>query len=308
MRDGILQIGTFPAIAQTLIDERFDCWPEDQLAPDDPRRGRVRGIITRSNHAVPAPLIESLPALRIIATCGVGYDGIPVEFARQRGVVVSNTPQVLNAAVAELALGLLLGMLRQLPAAERHVREGRWRAQPFPLTASLAGKRVGIAGMGRIGEEIARRLVPFDVELAYFSRRPRTELAWRFVPDLEQLAREVDILVLTVPGGAETARMVDARILQALGPEGYLVNIARGSVVDEAALLDALERSTIAGAALDVFEREPDIDPRFTRLGNVVLTPHVGSATRETRIAMARLTLDNLEHFFRTGEALTPVS
>jgi lactate dehydrogenase-like 2-hydroxyacid dehydrogenase len=308
MRDGILQIGSFPDIAQTLIDERFDCWHADRLSPDDPRMAQVRGIITRSNHAVPERLIESLPALRIIATCGVGYDGIPVEFARQRGVVVTNTPKVLDAAVAELAIGLMLCALRQLPAAERHLRDGRWRTQAYPLTVSLAGKRVGIAGMGRIGEEIARRLLPFDVELAYFSRRRREELPWRFVPELERLAHEVDILLLAIPGGPATAKMVDARVLTALGPEGYLINIARGSVVDEDALIEALERRTIGGAALDVFDAKPDIDPRFARLENVVLTPHVGSATRETRLAMARLTLDNLESFFRTGEPLTPVN
>lgn len=307
MREGILQLGTFPAIAQALIDEVFDCWHADQLTPDDPRRNEVRGIITRSNYTVPATLIESLPALRIIATCGVGYDGIPVDFARERGVVVTNTPLVLNAAVAELTIGLLLSMLRHIPAADRYVRDGRWPAAPYPLTASLAGKKVGIAGMGRIGQEIARRLLPFEVELSYYSRRPQDHLPWPCAPNLEALAREVDILLLTVPGGAETARMVDARVLQALGPHGYLVNVARGSVVDEAALLDALEHRSIAGAALDVFEREPDIDPRFFKLDNVVLAPHVGSATQETRLAMARLTLDNLDRFFRTGEALTPV-
>lgn len=307
MRSGILQIGAFPAIAQTLIDEVFDCWHVDRLTPDDPRHGEVRGIITRSNYAVPTALIEKLPALRIIATCGVGYDGIPIEVARERGVVVTNTPLVLNAAVAELTIGLLLGMLRQLPAADRYVRDRRWPAAPYPLTASLAGKKVGIAGMGRIGQEIARRLVPFEVELSYFSRRCQEHLPWPCAPDLQSLARDVDILILAVPGGAETARMVDARVLDALGPTSYLVNVARGSVVDEGALLDALERRSIAGAALDVFDAEPDIDPRFLTLDNVVLTPHVGSATQETRIAMARLTLDNLRQFFSTGEAITPV-
>jgi lactate dehydrogenase-like 2-hydroxyacid dehydrogenase len=307
MRDGILQIGEFPGPMQALVDERYDCWREPDLEGDPELRARVRGIVTRSNYAVPAAQIERLPGLRIIATCGVGYDLIPVEFANARGITVTNTPDVLNDAVAELCIGLTLSMLRQIPSADRFVRDRQWAQHAFPLTTNLAGKRVGIVGMGRIGREIADRLVPFKVELGYHARTPQS-LPWRYEPGLLPLAGWADILILAVPGGAATKGMIDARVLEVLGPEGYLVNMARGSVVDEPALIEALAHRRIAGAALDVFEAEPRIDQRFAALDNVVLVPHVGSATRETRAAMMKLTLDNLEQFFRTGQALTPVA
>jgi lactate dehydrogenase-like 2-hydroxyacid dehydrogenase len=306
MKEGILQIGEFPKSMQAMIDQRIDCWRVADIEHDSVR-DQVRAIVTRSNYAVPAPLIERLPGLRIIATCGVGYDLIPVDFARQRGVVVTHTPDVLNAAVAELCIGLVLSLLRKIPAADRLVRGGLWPTQSFPLTTNLSGKRVGIVGMGRIGREIAIRLVAFQVDIAYHGRSPRPSLPWNFESDLCSLAAWADILILTLPGGGSTARIIDARVLEALGPQGYLVNVARGSVVDEPALLDALERAVIAGAALDVFDNEPHINPRFAALENVVLVPHIGSATRETRAAMVQLTLDNLEQFFLTGKALTPV-
>lgn len=308
MIDGILQIGEFPPLMQRLLDARLSVTTLAQLDQEPSRAAAIRGIVTRSNYAVPAELIDRLPALRIISTCGVGYDQIPIAHAHARDVVVTHTPEVLNAAVAELGVGLLLGLLRKLPAADRHVREGRWPAGTVPLATSLSGKRVGIAGMGRIGQELARRLEPFGVELGYYARHRREALPWRFDPDLTALARWADILILLLPGSAQTAGIVDAAVLDALGPDGYLVNIARGVVVDEPALLDALENRRIAGAALDVFDHEPDIDPRFLALDNVVLSPHIGSATRETRAAMMQLTLDNLEQYLTAGRALTPVA
>jgi lactate dehydrogenase-like 2-hydroxyacid dehydrogenase len=197
--------------------------------------------------------------------------------------------------------------MRRLPQADRHVREGRWAQANFPLTASLAGKRVGIVGLGRIGKDIAQRLAPFGVTLAYHGRTDQ-RLAWRYEPDLAALARDADILIVAAPGGADTARLIDARVLDALGPQGWLVNVARGSLVDQEALLAALEQRRIAGAALDVFDNEPDIDARFFGLENVLLMPHIGSATVETRAAMARLMLDNLREWFKSGRALTPVA
>jgi lactate dehydrogenase-like 2-hydroxyacid dehydrogenase len=306
MKPGLLQIGSFPPEVQSQIDAEFERIGVDALASDPARAGNIRAIVTRSNLEVPASLVERLPKLEIIATNGVGYDLIPLELAARRGIVVSNTPDVLNAAVAELCVGALLSLLRKLPQADRYVREGRWMDANFPLTASLAGKHVGIVGLGRIGKEIARRLEPFGVSLAYYGRTDQ-QLAWRFEPDLATLARDVDILIVAAPGGRETARMIDARVLDALGPQGILVNIARGSLVDEEALLAALQESRIAGAALDVFDREPDIDARFFGLENVLLMPHIGSATVETRAAMARLMLDNLRSWFRSGRVLTPV-
>jgi lactate dehydrogenase-like 2-hydroxyacid dehydrogenase len=305
-RPVLLQIGAFPADVQTRIDAEFRCVSVAELDADAALAGDVRGIVTRSNLEVPAALVERLPGLEIIATNGVGYDLIPLELAARRGIVVTNTPDVLNAAVAELCVGMLLSLLRRLPQADRFVREGQWRGAAFPLSTSLAGKHVGIVGLGRIGKDIARRLEPFGVALAYHGRSDQN-LAWRYEPDLATLARDVDILIVAAPGGKDTAHLVDARVLAALGPQGYLVNVARGSVVDQAALLDALERGGIAGAALDVFDNEPDIDPRFFTLDNALLTPHLGSATRETRAAMAQLMLDNLRAWFRSGRALTPV-
>jgi len=302
----LLQIGTFPTLAQNMIDGEFRCHALEQLEADDALRQRVRGIITRGNYAVPRAVIERLPALGVIASMGVGYDLIDLAAARERGVLVANTPDVLNDAVAELCVGLLLSLLRRLPQADRFVRGGNWRQGAFPLATTLAGKRVGIVGLGRIGKGIARRLEPFGASIAYCGRTDQ-RLHWPFQPDLRTLARDSDVLILIAPGGAATRHIIDAGVLEALGPQGFLVNVARGSVVDEGALLTALEQRRIAGAALDVFENEPDIDPRFFALDNVVLTPHVGSATNETRSAMARLTLDNLHQFFKDGTVLTPV-
>jgi lactate dehydrogenase-like 2-hydroxyacid dehydrogenase len=306
-KPALLQIGSFPPEVQARIDASYERLVVGDIEREPARAADIRAIVTRSNQEVAAALVERLPKLEIIATNGVGYDLIPLGLAARRGIVVTNTPDVLNAAVAELCVGALLSLMRRLPQADRHVREGRWSAANFPLTASLAGKRVGIAGLGRIGKDIARRLAPFGVELAYHGRSDQ-QLAWRFEPDLAALARDADILILAAPGSPGTARMVDARVLDALGPQGYLVNIARGSLVDQDALLDALAQNRIAGAALDVFDNEPDIDARFFGLENVLLLPHIGSATVETRAAMAGLMLDNLRSWFEGGRVLTPVA
>ena len=303
----LLQIGTFPAQAQHLIDSEFRCHAAAQVEHDDALRTSVRGIITRSNFAVSKEVIGRLPNLAIIATCGVGYDLIPLDIAAERGIVVTNTPEVLNSAVAELCIGMLFALLRRLPEADRFVRSGTWKKSAFPMATNLAGKRVGIVGLGRIGKEIAHRLEPFGVTLSYFGRTDQ-KLPLHYEPDLHALARASDVLILTSPGGNATARMIDAAVLAELGPNGFLINVARGSVVDEPALIDALSRRSIGGAALDVFDNETDIDARFFALDNVVLTPHIGSATNETRLAMARLTLDNLHRFFENGTALTPVN
>jgi lactate dehydrogenase-like 2-hydroxyacid dehydrogenase len=303
---GVLRIGDFPPEVQAWLDAEFRCVSVDDLDRDPALADGIHAIVTRSNLAVPEDVVERLPALGIIATCGVGYDLIPRALAARRGIVVANTPDVLNAAVAELCIGSLLALLRRLPQADRYVRAGEWKSANFPLATSLAGKHVGIVGMGRIGKEIARRLETFGVALAYHGRTDQ-KLAWRYEADLATLARDADILIVVAPGGAGTKHLVDARVLDALGRGGYLVNVARGSLVDERALLAALENGAIAGAALDVFDNEPDIDPRFFALDNVILTPHLGSATHETRAAMAQLMLDNVRSYFRSGRALTPV-
>lgn len=251
-------------------------------------------------------LIKLLPRLKIIATCGVGYDLIPLDFVRQTGIIVTNTPNVLNAAVVELGFGLIFSLLRQIPTADRYIRNGQWVSEPYPLTSSLAGKRVGIVGMGSIGQKFASCLEPFGVSISYFNRK-KQNLLYKYETSLIDLARGTDILILTVPGGVSTQHMVNCEVLDALGPNGYLINLARGSVVDEPALIKALQSGRIAGAALDVYNQEPDVDPRLLKLGNVVLSPHAGSATHETRMAMVRLALDNLDSVFHGGEPLTPV-
>ena len=302
----LLRIGVFPASMQALIDAEFRVHDLAALDRDDALRRRVRGIVTRSNFDVSADAMARVPQLGIVAVCGVGYDKVALDAAAARGVVVTHTPGVLDAAVAELAVGLLLALLRRLPQADRFVRAGDWARGTFGLTRDLAGKRVGIVGLGRIGREIARRLEPFGVALAYHGRTDQ-RLSWRYEAELHALARASDVLILTAPGGPATARLIDAAVLAELGADGVLVNVARGSLVDTAALIDALTARTIAGAALDVFDDEPSVDPRLVALDNVVLSPHIGSATDETRAAMTRLTLDNLHRYFAGEPVLTPV-
>ena len=294
----ILQLGQFPAAMQAEISATLET--VTQPSPD------IEGILTRSNHTVDPALIASLPKLKIIATCGVGYDGIPLDLAKARGIRVTNTPGVLNDAVCELAVGLLLGLLRKLPAADRFVRQGSWEKGLFPLTRSLAGKRVGIVGMGRIGQELADRLLPFKVSIAYTGPHQKP-LPYRFYSTPQTLAQESDILILTCPGGPDTDQMIDRSVFEALGPNGLLLNLARGSVVHEPDLIQALQTNTIAGAALDVFANEPFVPDSLRTMDNVLLTPHVGSATEETRIAMTRLAVDNLKSFFAESKLLNPV-
>ncbi len=272
---------------------------------------RIRGIAASGESRVSAQLIGELPALEIISVMGVGYDGIDVAAAKARGVMVTHTPDVLNDDVADLALALLLATARQIPAADRFVRVGLWPQGPMPLARKLSGARLGIVGMGRIGQAIAQRALAFGMAVAYTARTAKAELAFAYLPSAEALAEVSDFLVLITPGGATTRHLIDARVLAALGRSGpgggILVNVARGSVVDEAALIDALERGVIAGAGLDVFENEPQVPERLRALPQVVLTPHVGSATQGTRQAMADLAFDNLQRHFSGQAVRTPV-
>jgi lactate dehydrogenase-like 2-hydroxyacid dehydrogenase len=305
-RPTLLQLGDFAPEVQAALDADYTCLRPEDLDREPARAGAVRALVTRSNLAVPEELVRRLPNLELIATFGVGCDGIPLALARERGIAVANTPGVLNAAVAELCVGLLLALLRRLPQADAYVRAGRWPGGAYPLGASLGGKRVGIVGLGGIGKEVARRLEPFGVGLAYHGRTDQ-QLAWRHEPDLLLLAAWSDVLIVTAPGGPATARMIDARVLEALGPQGHLVNVARGSLVDQDALIEALAQGRLGGAALDVFDAEPSIDARLFALENVVLAPHIGSATVETRAAMGRLFLDNVRTWFSAGKVLARV-
>jgi len=285
----------------------------DRLHETDPvafaaAASRIRAVAAGGDSRVDAALIGQLPALELISVMGVGYDGVDVAAAKARGIVVTHTPDVLNDDVADLALGLMLCAARQLPAADRYVREGAWAARgPMPLQRKMSGARLGIVGMGRIGQAIATRAAAFGMAIAYTARSPRVAVPWRFVPEVLALAEQSDFLVLITPGGAGTRHMVNAEVLRALGKKGILVNVARGSVVDEAALVQALEDGVIGGAALDVFEDEPRVPARLMALPNVVLVPHIGSATTATRQAMADLAFANLQACFAGQPLPTPI-
>ena len=269
---------------------------------------RIRGIAASGESKVSAALIAQLPALEIISVMGVGYDGIDVAAAKARGIQVTHTPNVLNDDVADLAIGLMLCAARQLPAADRYVRAGDWAAKgPMPLARKMSGARLGLVGMGRIGQAIAHRAAAFGMSIAYTARNARAGLPYRYLPTAAALAAESDFLVVITPGGAGTRKMIDAEVLAALGSKGILVNVARGSVVDEAALIDALEHGVIAGAGLDVFENEPHVPARLLALPHVVLVPHIGSATGQTRQAMADLAAANLAAHFAGQALLSPV-
>jgi lactate dehydrogenase-like 2-hydroxyacid dehydrogenase len=253
-------------------------------------------------------LLARLPQLEIVASFGVGYDHIDAAAAAKRGIIVTHTPGVLTEEVADTALGLLLCTVRELPQAERYLRAGKWLEREYPLTkASLRDRSVGLVGMGRIGRAIARRLEAFGVPIAYHARQPRPDLAYRHYPDLIEMARAVDILLVIVPGGPATRNLIDAKVLEALGPEGILINMARGSVVDEPALIEALKQGKIMAAGLDVFAKEPHVPNDLIAMENVVLFPHLGSASKFTREKMDQLMVDNILAWAAGKPPLTPV-
>ena len=256
------------------------------------------GLVTSAGVGADAALIDALPELRVISNFGVGLDRIDLAAAARRGIAVGYTPDVLNDCVADLAFALMLDVARGLSAGDRFVRRGAWPGGGFPLGRRVSGARLGIVGLGRIGRTIARRADGFEMDVRYHSRRAVNGVPWRHEPELAALARWADYLVVITAGGEGTRHLIDARVLEALGPDGFLINVARGSVVDEPALVHALAERRIAGAALDVFEREPHVPPELFTLDNVVLVPHIASATRETREAMGQRVLDNLCAFF----------
>ena len=268
---------------------------------------RVRGMQAGGASIVPGSLIESLPKLEIISVFGVGYDGIDVAAAKRRGITVTNTPDVLNDCVADLAMGLTLAAARRLSEGDRYVRAGKWLKAPMPLATRVSGKRLGIVGFGRIGQTIAKRASGFDMQIAYHSRRPVADAPFKHYPSLVDLAKNSDFLVVITPGGKETFHLINEEVMRALGPKGILVNVARGSVVDEKALVKVLEEGVLGGAGLDVFEDEPKVPEALFAMDNVVLAPHVGSATHETRTAMGNLCVDNLVLHFGGKPVLTRV-
>jgi lactate dehydrogenase-like 2-hydroxyacid dehydrogenase len=269
---------------------------------------RIRAIaVTHHTPRIDDAFLAQFPQLEIVSSFGVGYDHIDARAAGARGVVVAHTPGVLDAETADTALGLLLNAVRRFSAAEVYLREGRWPKEgPFPLTASLRGRTMGVLGLGRIGKEIAKRVAAFGVDIVYHGRNAQPGAPYLYYPSLLAMAKAVDILMIAAPGGADTREIVNAEVLQALGPNGVLINIARGSLVDDAALIEALRNKTILAAGLDVFANEPHVPEGYLTLDNVALTPHVGSASTVTRLAMANLVVDNLFAFLDGKGPIAP--
>ncbi|MET0530866.1 MAG: 2-hydroxyacid dehydrogenase [Microvirga sp.] len=310
--DILMTAPMMPIVIETL-DKAFTLhrlWehddPEAYLRDIGPR---IRGVATSTLYArMDRTLFESLPNLEIVSSFGVGYDNVDVAEAAIRKIIVTNTPDVLNDEVADLTLGLLLATLRKIPQADRYLRKGQWLKASFPLSPTLRGRKVGIIGLGRIGKAIARRLEGFGVTIAYHGRNRQAEVAYAYHPTLLGMAEDCDVLIAITPGGAATQNLINAEILKALGPNGVLINVARGSVVDEEALIDALQSGTILAAGLDVYPDEPRVRQELIDMEHVVLLPHIASASIHTRNAMGQLVADNLVSWFDGKGPLTPVA
>ena len=275
---------------------------------DTPMAGVRAMAVSAPVQAIDEALLTALPKLQIISSFGVGYDHIDVKAAAKRGIIVTHTPDVLTEEVADTTIGLLLNTVRELPQAERYVRAGKWPSGNYPLSrATLRNRTVGIVGLGRIGIAVARRLEAFGVPIVYHTRQKRPELAYRHYPQFLDMARDVDTLIVIVPGGAATKNMINADVLDALGPNGIVINVARGSVIDEPALIAALRERKILAAGLDVFATEPQVPDALLAMDNVVLLPHVGSASEFTRAKMDQLLVDNIRAWAAGEPPLTPV-
>lgn len=314
MKPDILAVGKLAPTLEERLRQAYtfhERLPESDAAAAAPIAKKIRGIVARTSLPVSREVIAPLPGLEIISVFGVGYDKVDVPAARARSIVVTNTPNVLNDDVADTAMAMLLSVSRGIPAAERFLRQGLWKPSvisgKFPLMRKVSGGRLGIIGLGRIGSAIARRAEGFGMTIAYSDLEPKAGVNYGYFRSTEELAANVDFLVVAAYGGPTTRGLVNAGVLKALGPKGFLINVARGSIVDEPALVEALKAGAIRGAALDVFASEPNVPPELLTMDNVVLTPHVASATEQTRKAMEDLVLANLEAHFAGKGALTPV-
>lgn len=295
-----------------LLEERYDVirlWEErDPESVLQVRGLDIQGIVAAYSYgAIHERLMAALPNLEIIAQCGVGYDNIDIEAAHKRGIVVTNTPNVVTNDTADMAIFLILALARRAVEADMFVRVGRWNSGLMPCSTSLSGKTVGIVGLGRIGAAVARRAESFDMRIVYHSLKQKEDVPYPYYDSLENMARDSDFLVLTCAGGAGTQNLITYKILDALGAKGYLINIARGSVVAEEDLLIALKNKTIAGAGLDVFAHEPYVPEELYKMDHVVLSPHMGASTLETKSKMGHLVLDNLDSYFSGGALPTLV-
>ncbi|WP_102142225.1 2-hydroxyacid dehydrogenase [Mycobacterium hubeiense] len=309
----VLQVGPLkPSLAETLRSAYAAHVLSDDVAEREAflavHADEITVAVTSGRTGVDAALMSALPRLGAVINFGVGYDTTDVEEAARRGIAVSNTPDVLTDCVADTAVGLMIDVLRQFSAADRYLRAGRWVADGnYPLTRQVSNTRVGILGLGRIGRAIAQRLTAFGCSISYHNRREIVDTPYVYAASPVELAGEVDVLIVAAAGGAGTRHLIGGAVLDALGPDGYLINVARGSVVDEEALVDALRAGRLAGAGLDVFADEPHVPAALLDMDNVVLLPHVASGTVQTRAAMEKLTLRNLDQFLATGELVTPV-
>ena len=312
MKAEIIVVGKIFDVTQSKLDREFTCHKlyeaADRNAFLKQHAAAVRGLATFGASGADAALMDALPKLEIISNFGVGVDAIDLKAAKQRKILVTNTPDVLNECVADTAMALVLNTLRRMPQSEVYLRSGYWATRgAFPLSTSLGGKTLGVLGLGRIGEAIAKRAQAFGMKIRYHNRS-RKPVAYPYDADAVALAKNSDVLMVATPGGAETSKLVGAKVLDALGPKGFLVNISRGSVVDEPVLLRYLREGRIAGAGLDVFEGEPKISPEWFGVENAVLFPHVGSATLETRTAMGDLQVENLRLHFAGKPVKTQVT
>ena len=313
-RTGLLLIGRMMPMIEEQLEAGFDVLRVTKETPLDSlgeaQRNAIRCIATGGHMRVDGTLMQHFPNLAIVSNFGVGYDTVDAAWAGQHGIYVTNTPDVLTEEVADTALGLLIMTARSLSASERYLRAGNWAAKgAFPLThTTLRGRHVGIVGLGRIGKAIAKRCEACGLAISYFGRRKQEDVAYPYYGNLVEMARAVDTLMIVVPGGAGTEKLVDAEVLAALGPDGIVVNIARGTVIDEAALIEALEKRVIAAAGLDVFEKEPQVPEALMAVDSAVLLPHVGSASVATRNGMGQLVVDNLIAWRDSGRPITPVA
>ncbi len=307
----LLLIGGATPVMLDRLSEKFTIHKTTEM--DNPAAwlaengSKISYVATNGHDGVKPAYVDAMPNLKAISCYGVGYDAIDTAQAVARGIVVTHTPNVLNAEVATTAVLLMLACYREILRDDAYVRAGRWEAEGnAPLTRSADGQTVGILGLGRIGQAIADKMAAFDATIVYHSRNPK-DVPYKYYSDLKQMARDVDVLVCITPGGAATNKIVNADVLEALGPQGTLINVSRGSVVDEAALIEALKSGKLGWAGLDVFEAEPKVPEALRQLDNVVLLPHVGSATYETRAAMGALTVDNLLQHQQDGRVISPV-
>lgn len=306
----VMVIAPLPPGLLTELEDAFtihNWWlSEDKEALHKRVSAKIRGVVTRSHLGIDAAMLKSLPALEIVSIFGVGLDATDVAAAHEQGVIVTHTPGVLSGCVADTALGHMLNVSRRYHVADRYVREGQWLKEPFPSSSRLHGKVCGIAGLGLVGQEVAKRAQAFDMEIHYYDPFTKHDRFKQF-DTLTALAESVDFLVLTLPGGKQTHHIVNSDVLNALGPDGILVNVARGTIVDPDALISALANKTILGAGLDVFEDEPNVPLELFEYDNVFLTPHLASNTHETRAEMANLAAANIKSYFGNGQVFTPV-